>query len=433
MNPLALELNEIIRNESANVHEMLSPFGKALFFPKGILSQSADAKARAGRFNATIGMAREAGQAMHLPSVMAPLSGLTPDEALTYAPATGLPDLRRAWQQHQLSQNPSMDGKAVSLPVVTAGLTHGLSLFGDLFVAEGDGILLPDKIWGNYRLLFELRRGAAIRQYPLFAEGGFNTSAFRKAVEDECGKRDKIVVLLNFPNNPTGYSPTATEAQEIVKTLIAAAESGTNVVAAMDDAYFGLFYEEATLKESLFASVAGRHPRLLAAKLDGPTKEHYAWGLRLGFITLSVGGVDPGSPLFEALERKLAGAIRSCVSNCCRLSQSVVLKALRSPELAAERADKFRVMAARAARVKEVVSDPKFADAWEPYPFNSGYFMCIRLKNANAEQLRVHMLDKHGIGLIALGESDLRVAFSCLEVEQVEELFQRLYQEITSE
>ena len=33
--------------------------GKALFFPKGILSQSAEAKQKAGKINATIGIAKE--------------------------------------------------------------------------------------------------------------------------------------------------------------------------------------------------------------------------------------------------------------------------------------------------------------------------------------------------------------------------------------
>ena len=40
-----------------------------------------------------------------------------------------------------------------------------------------------------------------------------------------------------------------------------------------------------------------------------------------------------------------------------------------------------------------------------------------------AEPLRVHLLDAHQIGLIATANTDLRVAFSCLEVEQIEPLF----------
>jgi hypothetical protein len=80
-------------------------------------------------------------------------------------------------------------------------------------------------------------------------------------------------------------------------------------------------------------------------------------------------------------------------------------------------------MMGRAKMVKKVLSDPKYSDAWESYPFNSGYFMCLRLKTVEAEKLRVHLLEKYGVGLISLGKTDLRVAFSCLEEGDVRELF----------
>ena len=96
MNPLAVELNEVIQKSNVHVYEMLSEVGKNLFFPKGILTQSAEAKEKAHKFNATIGMATEKGRTMHLPSVMTMLSGLEPEETLTYAPSFGIPAPARA-------------------------------------------------------------------------------------------------------------------------------------------------------------------------------------------------------------------------------------------------------------------------------------------------------------------------------------------------
>jgi hypothetical protein len=61
------------------------------------------------------------------------------------------------------------------------------------------------------------------------------------------------------------------------------------------------------------------------------------------------------------------------------------------------------------------------------YPFNSGYFMLIKVKGVDAEKLRVHLLDKHGVGLICTAPTDLRVAFSCLEVAQVAPLFEAVH------
>ena len=93
--PLATALNETIERENPYIYSMLSEFGKRLYFPKGILAQSAEAKDKAKRYDATIGIARENGKPMFLPSVMRYFNELTPAEALTYAPATGRPDLRK--------------------------------------------------------------------------------------------------------------------------------------------------------------------------------------------------------------------------------------------------------------------------------------------------------------------------------------------------
>lgn len=54
--------------------------------------------------------------------------------------------------------------------------------------------------------------------------------------------------------------------------------------------------------------------------------------------------------------------------------------------------------------------------------------MCLKLKTVEAESLRVHLLEKYGVGLISLGKTDLRVAFSCLEKEDVRELFDTVLQ-----
>ncbi len=424
MNPLAQELNKVIQDANPHVLDMLSQVGKNLFFPKGILSQSAEAKEKAHRFNATIGMATEKGRTMHLSSVMNQICEFRPEEALTYAPSFGIPELRLTWKEAILKKNPSLGGRHLSLPVVTCAITHGLSVTADMWIDPGDTIILPDKTWGNYNLIFGVRKGARVVTYPLFGDrGGLNVTGFRECLLGQAESGDKVVPILNFPNNPTGYTPTPGEADAVAEVLVEAANAGTNVVAVTDDSYFGLFYKDDILKESIFTRLAGRHSRLMAVKLDGATKEDYVWGLRVGFVTYSAFVDGEAGPFYEALERKTAGAVRGSISNASRLSQALLLGALGSDGYAAEKADKVRIMRSRAEEVQRVLQDPRYQDAWEPYPFNSGYFMCLRLKTVDAEALRVHLLDRYGVGLISLGKHDLRVAFSCIEKEDVRELF----------
>jgi len=321
-------------------------------------------------------------------------------------------------------KNPSLEGKYISLPVVTCGITHAINMFSDVWLDPGDVVILPDKMWGNYNMILNVRKGATISRYTFLSKkGGFNLKAFEEKVKTEAKSRDKLAVLLNFPNNPTGYSVTVEEGKHIVEILAEIAELGTNIIAVTDDSYFGLFYEEQTLKESLFADLCSTHPRLLSIKVDGATKESFAWGLRLGFITY--GCVVEGDPVlvYDALERKTAGSVRGSISNASHLGQTIVLKSMQSENYEKEKEEKFNILKNRAMRVKDVLSNPKYKEAWDVYPFNSGYFMCIRLKSVNSEKLRRYLLETYGVGLISMGEKDLRIAFSCLEESDIPELF----------
>ncbi len=433
ISPLAQELNAIIKAGNSHLMEMLSKTGRRLFFPKGILTQSAEARQKAyDKFNATIGIATGNLHTMHLPSVMKSVQGLRPSDALRYAPSFGIPGLRQAWKEAMIEKNPTLKEKVTSQPIVTNGITHGISVFADMFLDPDDVVIFPDKMWGNNNLIMSVRGDAEIHNYPLFnSAGGFNVEAFEKTVRQHAENNYKVVCFLNFPNNPTGYTPTDAEGDKIVSVLTKVADEGTNVVAVTDDAYFGLRYEESAMKESLFARLCNRHERMLAVKLDGATKEMFVWGLRVGFITYStVVNGDP-VPFYDALERKTAGDIRGSISNASHLSQSIVLRAMLHPEeLEKERKTNVAILKNRANKIKEILDNPKFDDAWDMYPFNSGYFMCLKLKTVNAEELRVHLLDKYKMGTISINPTDLRVAFSCIDEENLEELFESIYQAV---
>jgi D-serine dehydratase len=59
-------------------------------------------------------------------------------------------------------------------------------------------------------------------------------------------------------------------------------------------------------------------------------------------------------------------------------------------------------------------------------PFNSGYFMSFHC-SADAEALRQELLQKHGIGVIALGEHCIRVAFSSIDEDKITPVYRQIY------
>lgn len=426
MNPLAEQLNENLKAGNPYLYEMLSTLGKEIYFPKeGILSQSAEAASHAKKFNATIGIATENGGPMHLAVIQDTLSAYKPQDLYPYAPPAGKPELRTVWREKMIRENPSLNGKSFGNPVVTNALTHGLSIVADLFVDEGDAVIYPDKNWENYELTFGIRRHGSIVNYPLFTEDmKFNSEGLRETLLAQKDK-GKAIVILNFPNNPTGYTPGAKEGEQIIAAIQEAAEAGINVVVVTDDAYFGLFFED-SLSESLFGKLAGLHPRILPVKVDGATKEEFVWGFRVGFITFAAESKES----LAALEQKTLGIIRATISSGAHPSQTFVLQALKSPDFEAQKEEKFHVMKGRANKVKALLDSGKYGNVWEYYPFNSGYFMCLKLKQVQAEAVRQHLLLEYGVGTIALGDHDLRVAFSCIAEDSLEELFDIIYKAV---
>jgi aspartate/methionine/tyrosine aminotransferase len=424
MNPLAEQLNQIIERRGPHVFSLLSERGRKLYWPRGILYQSAQANEKAHRYNATIGEATEGEGPMALRSVLAQVPGLPPADVVRYAPGAGKLELRRTWREKMLEENPTLRGRSIGMPIVTSAITHGLSLVGDLFVGPGDRVLLPNMYWENYDLTFETRLGARIETFSTYQGGRFDTEALRAAL---LAGPEKTVLILNFPNNPTGYMPGRQEAIEIRDAVVAAAEAGKRLCLVIDDAYYGLVFDDEALQESIFGYLANVHERVLTIRLDGATKELFVWGLRCGFLTYAPPPVAGSDELLDALEKKTMGAIRGAISSSPALSQSIVLRALLSPTIEAERRGKLESLRARARMVKDAVYAQRYRESWDVYPFNAGYFMCLRVKGVDAERLRVHLLEKHGVGLIANGPTDLRVAFSCLEERDIEPLFELVH------
>jgi aspartate/methionine/tyrosine aminotransferase len=417
MNKIAEELNAYL--EGTTAFKLLSDFGKRFYFPKGIVAQSAEAKQKAHRFNATVGMATIGSVPMYLQGIRDLVPGVSEPEMFPYAPTQGVAELRTLWRAEMDIKNPSLAGKLTSVPLVTSGLTHGISVLADMFLDEGDTVVVPDMFWGNYRLIFEGRNKAKILTFPFFNDDGeLHVSALKSALESVPG--DKVALILNFPNNPTGYSPDEHEVDQVVAVLKSMADEGKKVLCITDDAYFGLFYEKDTCRESIFSRIADLHENLFAVKVDGATKEEFVWGFRVGFITYAGRGMTADH--YAALEKKTMGAIRASISNSSKIAQSLLLRGMSAPGYRKQKQDAFTILEARYRKVRELVDKFPADSPLKALPFNSGYFMTF-LYEGDAEKLRLHLLDEYGIGTISIQDKYLRIAYSSVELENLEELY----------
>ena len=412
MNELAIKLNETLGSAA----KFLSATGKRMYFPYGgILGQGAEAKTCA--INATIGMAFEEDGS---PLVMKCFAdSINADKKVfLYAGSFGLPKLREIWKQLQINKNPSLKGKTFSSPVVTSALTHGLRVVAELFAGPGDTVVAPDLFWDNYALVFDEACGASLDLFNTFKDGSFDVDAMKKALS---APGDKKLLILNFPNNPTGYTATIEDAKKIVAAIKEVAEDGKKIVVVLDDAYFGLVYEEGVHGESLFAEFADLSENVLAIKLDGTTKEDYVWGLRVGFVTFAFKNAT--AEQLKALEAKAAGDVRSCISNASSLGQHLAIAAYSNPDYDAQKRQKYEVLRSRYVKIRQILANhPEYKDRFEVMPFNSGYFMCVKPIGVEAECVRKLLIEKYSTGTIVLSGL-IRLAFSTVACDKLETLF----------
>ena len=409
MNP-SDELNEALREHHPATHACLSRVGRRMFFPLGIPAQAQ--QARSAQINATIGQLTDgSGRAMPLPSMAKAISGLSLESTTLYAAQGGNKTLRAAWKArlHQVGPGPKSE------PFCTVGLTHGLSLLADLFVDDETDVLLPAPCWGNYNLIFKTRSGGRVIPYPVLENGTFARKAMTEALSQV---RSKAVVVLNFPGNPTGYTPTP---DELAPWIDAIRNTSKPIVVICDDAYKGFVYEDNCITRSPFYELTDVDPtRVLPVKVDGATKELCFFGGRVGFVTFGVEG-----PAAAALESKLKGIARASVSSGPAVSQAIVLSALGDDNLATEQATLMEECTLRYRTLKKCLVEAKVPHE----PFNSGFFALIPVAN-DPEALRLRLLEQ-GVGVVAIPRiGAIRIAYSSTSVADIPALVNTIAQQM---
>ena len=360
----------------------------------------------------------------HLLDLAAAFGDLPPEDleaALRESPVEGLPEIRRRWRERQRRGVP--EEIPSSLPLVTAGLSHGISLVADLFGGEGKAVAVPTPFWGNYRQAFALRTGARVLTAPAYVDGRYNPRAIADALAG-LPEGEPAVGMLNVPSNPGSYTPDREERRAIVESLLA--EAGRRpLVIVCDDAYAGLVFEPEIPRESLFWDLAGAHPDLLAVKVDGATKELSFFGGRLGFLTF---GVEPESDVARELEARVRTLARTEIGSPPAVSQVVALQALRSPTVERE-VEAVRLLLEGRYRVLKRALAGVDPDLLTVLPFNSGCFALVEIPErlgVSSETARRHLLARHDTGLVAIAPRYLRIAHCSVDEAAIPELARRV-------
>ena len=190
-----------------------------------------------------------------------------------YAHNLGLAELREAVAGYTSTLHPRVGTDRIA---ITSSGVSALMLAVQAVVDAGDQVVVVTPVWPNLVAQPKIM-GADVRRVSLRPRGGAWTLDLQALLEAVTPATRLLVV--NAPNNPTGWTLSRDEQQAILDHC---RKTGTWILA--DEVYERLYYEEGTRCAPSFLDVAAPEDRLIVA--HSFSKSFLMTGWRLGWLVM---------------------------------------------------------------------------------------------------------------------------------------------------
>lgn len=186
-----------------------------------------------------------------------------------YTSNAGTPELRLEISKY-MKRRFNVDYQPQSEIFVTVGGSEAIDVAMRAILAPGDEVILPQPAFVCYEPIAQMQ-GATVVHINTKLENNFKVTAeeIKNAITDKTK-----MLILPFPNNPTGAILTRDELEEIAKVL-----RGTNICVLSDEIYAELTYG---MNHVSIAEIDGMWERTIIA--SGFAKAYAMTGWRLGYI-----------------------------------------------------------------------------------------------------------------------------------------------------
>jgi aspartate/methionine/tyrosine aminotransferase len=202
-----------------------------------------------------------------------------------YSHNLGLPELRDAIAAYAGKLHGGIAAERIA--VTSSGVT-ALMVATQMLVGAGDEVVAVVPVWPNLTAQPAIL-GAHVKRVPLRPKNG----QWLLDVEELCAaitSRTKLL-LVNAPNNPTGWTLTRAEQQTLLDHC---RRTGTWILA--DEVYERVYFGGAASAPS-FLDIATPTDKLVVAQSF--SKSFLMTGWRLGWLVLPQGGADAAGKLLE--------------------------------------------------------------------------------------------------------------------------------------
>lgn len=318
-----------------------------------------------------------------------------------YTSNSGLAELKTEITNY-IKRRLNVEYDSKSEVIVTVGGSEGIDIALRAMLNPGDEVLIPQPSYVSYEPC-TLLTGAVAVPINLSAENAFKLT--RKQIEDKLTDKTKILVLP-FPNNPTGSIMEKEELKEIADICI---EKDLFVIS--DEIYSELTYGK---KHHSIIEFEGMKERTIL--INGFSKSYAMTGWRLGYA------LGPAN-IIAAMTKIHQFAIMCAPTT----SQYAAVKALRDGD---ESIVKMRE--SYDGRRKYILKRFKDMNISCFEPEGAFYvFPCIKEFGMSSEEFATELLKDQKVALVPgdafgeCGEGFLRISYA-YSIEQIKEAFDRL-------
>jgi aspartate/methionine/tyrosine aminotransferase len=191
-----------------------------------------------------------------------------------YAHNLGLPELREAVAQYTSGLHGNVAANRIA---ITSGGVNALMLAVQMLVDAGDEVVAVTPVWPNLTAQ-PLIMGARLKRVSLKPAGGAWTLDLQALLDAITA--DTRLLVVNAPNNPTGWTLTRAEQQAILDHC---RKTGTWILA--DEVYERLYYEDTHNGcAPSFLDIASPDERLVV--VHSFSKSFLMTGWRLGWLVM---------------------------------------------------------------------------------------------------------------------------------------------------
>lgn len=316
-----------------------------------------------------------------------------------YTSNAGLTELRAEISKYLEKFNLHYDKSEI---LVTVGGSEAIDLVMRTILSAGDEVIIHEPSFVCYKPC-AVMAGADVVTVQTKPENNFKLTA--KELEEKITPKTKLLVL-SYPNNPTGAIMEKEDLEEIAKIVIK-----NNIMVLSDEIYAELTYKG---KHTSIASIPGMKERTVV--INGFSKAFAMTGWRLGFVAGH-----------KTLIKQLTKVHQYAIMSCPTASQYAAIEALKNGTTA------INTMVSEYNNRRQFITDELNKMGYPCFsPMGAFYvFPCIKNSGMSSNEFCEALLLEQKVALVpgtAFGESGegyVRISYA-YSIEQITEALKRI-------